>query len=314
MLMALALAALSVVLVGTRNTYTAEPPQIVHGSLRPSLGSYLGVYEPGSARNFQPIQKFAGVAGRMPNIAEYFSGWIEPFEWKFADTLHSHGIVPFVEIDPTDASISSIARGDYDNYLKLYGESVADFAHPVVIGFGEEMNATWYPWGYKRVPARTFVSAWRHLVTVFRGEGADNVTWLWTIQAYAKGVASAQPWWPGADYVTWVGIDGFYAFRSDTFNRLFGPTITNVRSFTSKPVLLSETAVAPGASQFVQISDLFRGMAADKTLGLVWFDASQSGSAYRQDWRIEDNREAEISFKLGVADDIGPAPTGSGRA
>ena len=49
------------------------------------------------------------------------------------------------------------------------------------------MNAPWYSWGYNHVPASTFIAAWRHIVTLFRQQGADNVTWLWTIQADEKG-------------------------------------------------------------------------------------------------------------------------------
>ena len=85
--------------------------------------------------------------------------------------------------DPTDASIAGIAAGSYDPYLRTFADSVRDFGRPVVIGFGHEMNATWYSWGYGHVPAATFVAAWRHIVTLFRDQGADNVTWLWTINA-----------------------------------------------------------------------------------------------------------------------------------
>ncbi len=91
---------------------------------------------------------------------------------------------------------------------------------------------------------------------------------------------------------------------------MFGKTITQVRAFTHDPILLSETAVGPAAGQFAKIQDLFHGMAAYKTLGLVWFDKSQHGSVYRQDWRLEDNVQAQISFQLGVRQgltQIGPA-------
>ena len=43
-----------------------------------------------------------------------------------------------------------------------------------------------------------------------------------------------------------------------------------------------------------------------KTLGLVWFDKPQHGGLYHQDWRIEDNVQAEISFRLGVRDELAP--------
>ena len=70
---------------------------------------------------------------------------------------------------------------------------------------------------------------------------------------------------------------------------VFGQTITQLRTFTSKPVLLSETAVGPDGNQFFEILDLFKGMAKYKTLGLVWFDKTQHGSIYHQDWRLEGN-------------------------
>ena len=42
-------------------------------------------------------------------------------------------------------------------------------------------------------------------------------------------------WWPGAQYVTWVGIDGYYFRSSDTFSSVFGRTIKQVRKFTASP-------------------------------------------------------------------------------
>jgi mannan endo-1,4-beta-mannosidase len=166
------------------------------------------------------------------------------------------------------------------------------------------MNATWYSWGWGHVRPVTFVAAWRHIVTLFRSEGANNVTWLWTIQTDGSGTGPIRDWWPGAEYVTWVGIDGYYYRPSDTFVSVFGHTIDEVRSLTGKPVLLSETAVGPHAGQFGKIQDLFRGMAAYKTLGLVWFDIAQDNGIYKQDWRIENNPAAERSFRLGVREDL----------
>ena len=54
------------------------------------------------------------------------------------------------------------------------------------------------------------MAAWRHIVTLFRAEGADNVTWLWTINRDTHGTGPIGKWWPGKAYVTWVGIDGYY--------------------------------------------------------------------------------------------------------
>jgi hypothetical protein len=144
------------------------------------------------------------------------------------------------------------------------------------------------------------VAAWRHIVTLFHEQGADNVTWLWTLNQDRPGTGPVRLWWPGAKYVTWVGIDGYYFRPSDTFSSAFSRTIDQVQAFTRKPVLLSEAAVGPAAGQFAKIGNLFNGMHRDRLLGLVWFDKVQHGSIYRQDWRIEDNSAAEVAFRLGV--------------
>jgi len=273
---------------------------VVHAALAPSLASYLGVYEPGPAR-YESIADFALEVNGQPNLVESFGGWATPFNEAYAEMLHQHGITPLVQIDPTDASVAAIAGGVYDDYLRLYADSVADFGHPVVIGFGHEMNASWYSWGDGHVPAATFVAAWRHVVTIFRQEGADNVTWLWTIQADGPGIAAAESWWPGAQYVTWVGIDDFYTRPNDTFATVFGNTIKYVKTFTSKPVLLSETAVGPEPGQLTKILNLFKGMTEYKALGLVWFDVDQNAGPNHQDWRIENNQTAAEAIRLGVA-------------
>jgi hypothetical protein len=309
MLMALAIAAAAVIFAVSRaaSSSPSRPPAAYATTLPPSPASYLGVYAARSPSVYQPVADFAKAAGRQPNLVGYYSGWAEPFATSFAERIRSHGAVTIVQIDPTYAVIADIAAGHYDRYLRSYADSVRDFGHPVVIGFGHEMNAPWYSWGYRHVPPPKFVAAWQHIVTLFRRQGADNVTWLWTINADRSDTGPIASWWPGGRYVTWVGIDGYYYRPSDTFNGVFGHTIDQVRAFTGKPVLLSETAVGPDAGQPVKIGNLFHGMRQYKTLGLVWFDMAQHQGIYHQDWRIEDNPAAEAAFRLGVRDELAPA-------
>jgi mannan endo-1,4-beta-mannosidase len=276
-------------------------PAAAHASLPAGLASYLGVYENGPPRTYQPVADFATAAGRPPNLVGYYSGWPQRFATNFAETVRRHGGVTILQMDPTNVAVAAIAAGGYDPYLRSYADSVRDFGQPVVIGFGHEMNATWYSWGYGNVSPRVFVNAWRHIVTVFRGQGADNVTWLWTLQADEPGTGPIEEWWPGARYVTWVGIDGYYYRPSDTFATVFGKTIAQVRRFTGKPVLLSETAVGPLAGQSAKIPGLFAGIRQYQALGLVWFDIAQDAGLYHQDWRIEDSPPAEAAFRLGAS-------------
>ena len=269
--------------------------------------SYLGVYATRGQVQYTGIRAFMHATGVAPDLVTYYSAWFEPFRTSFAVTAAEHGAVPLVQIEPSNVRLAAIASGKYDDYLRGFAAAVSSYHHPVILSFGHEMNAPWYSWGYGHAPAAAFVAAWRHIVTLFRGQGADNVTWLWTLQANTPGTGPLRSWWPGAGYVTWVGIDGYYYRRSDTFASIFGRTIAEVRGFTAKPVLLSETAVGPRAGQAGKIGDLFTGMRRYATLGLVWFDIPQHQGIYHQDWRIEDSPAAETAFRKGVRDELARA-------
>ena len=109
------------------------------------------------------------------------------------------------------------------------------------------MNGNWYSWGAGHVPAATWVAAWQRVVTDIRAVGGTQVTWLWTISH--RGSAPIRPYWPGAAYVSWVGIDGYFERPSDSYGSVFGSSVGQVRSFTSKPILLSEVGVGPGTGR-----------------------------------------------------------------
>ena len=210
-LVAVVIAAAAVIVAVSR--FISSPgPEAPSTSMPTAPASYLGVYEAGALHTYQPIAEFAQAAGGQPNLVGYYSGWGEPFETSFAETAGRHGATTILQWDPTLASVSKVAAGGYDTYLRSFANSVREFGHPVVIGFGHEMNAHWYSWGYGHLPASTFVAAWRHIVTLFRAQHANNVTWLWTLQADEAGTGPIASWWPGEEYVTWVGIDGYYYY------------------------------------------------------------------------------------------------------
>ena len=147
----------------------------------------------------------------------------------------------------------------------------------MIISFGQEMNGTWYPWGSAHVTAAVFIAAWRHVVTLFRSVGVTNVTWLWDVNCDLNGQYPVAPWWPGASYVDWAGIDCYYAHHDDTFAGLFVATIAQVRRLTRGPVMIGETAMTPTANEPARIYALFAGVREYGLSGLVWFDQAQSG-------------------------------------
>ena len=287
---------------GFSSAATAAPPSTAHASLPDRTAAYLGVYEPGVPHSSQLIARFSQAAGRRPDIVLYYSGWPQKFQTPFARSARRAGATVLVDMDPSNVPIAAIASGRYDVYLRSFADAVRAFSHPVIISFGHEMNGHWYSWGWTHTSPAVWVRAWRHIVTVFRRAGADNVTWLWTVNRLTASEGPIRDWWPGAAYVTWVGADGYLASPGDTFTRVFGPTITAVRALTSKPVLIAETAVGTEAGQAAKIPGLFAGVRRNRLLGLVWFDEAQHGSTYHQDWRLEGHPSAVRAFRRQLRD------------
>jgi mannan endo-1,4-beta-mannosidase len=271
---------------------------------------YLGVYEPDAPGSYAGIDQFAQAIGKQPNLVSYYSPWLEPFQLGFASSAASHGAIILVQIDATNVSLASITAGRYDDYLRSYATAVKAFGSQVILSFGHEMNGYWYSWGKQRTSPAVFVAAWRHIVTVFRGVGAGNVIWLWTVNVVdgTSLIPNPAPWWPGSSYVTWVGIDGYYNSPSSTFAQVFGPTIVDVRALTGDPILISETGAEPAVGQQAKIADLFAGIRTYGLLGFLWFDENYDG----QDWRI-DSPQVLAKFRQDAAAFFDPS-TAPGQA
>jgi hypothetical protein len=281
-------------------TFSHHPVRI---TLPAQPASYLGVYVKGAPGSYAPVGSFAAATGVKPNIALYYSGWYEKFQSAFAVQVSDNGGVPFIQLDPEHISLAAIASGAFDTFLKTFATDVAAFGasthRGVIIGFGHEMNGTWYPWGWTHVRPSTFVRAWRHVVHVFRTQGASNVTWMWTISRVLNR-GPVRPYWPGAAYVNWVGIDGYYTYPSDTFASVFLRMMAVVHRFTHDPILLSETAIGQRAGQARRIPNLLSGVRTYGLRGLVWFDMAQHGGPFKQDWRLEGHPSAVAAFRRNL--------------
>jgi hypothetical protein len=265
----------------------------------------VGVYEPGAPGSWSGISAFTRASGVKPGIVVYYSPWNNPFSTSFAQAAWGNDAYVLVQLEPKGVTLASIAAGGSDAYLRSYAEDVVAFSHPVILSFGHEMNGNWYSWGYSHTSPATFVAAWRHIVRVFRAAGAANVTWLWTVNTIAGAASSLSEWWPGAAWVNWIGIDGYYYRATDSFGSVFGSTIAVIRTFSSAPLLIAETAVGTTPNRESQIGALFAGVRAQRLAGVVWFDKAQHAGLYHQDWRLEDDPSALAAFIAAVATYLG---------
>jgi hypothetical protein len=292
--------AAAVIIYNTSSNQTGPLPD----RLPSSAGSYLGVFESGLPAKYSEVTSFAAATGSKPDIVMYYSGWFVKFPQSFAMATADNGAVPLVQMDPDTVKVAQIVSGHYDGYLSSYAEAVRAYDHPVIISFGHEMNGNWSPWGYKHTSPKVFVAAWRHIVNVFRELGANNVTWLWTVNivndARSGDVTNPAPWWPGSSYVNWVGIDGYYLKSSWQFRPLFGPTIGLVHKLTADPILIAETGALQSVGQTAKINDLFNGIQLYGLLGFVYFNSTDDSADQNKNFVIS-SQAALAAFRKGAS-------------
>jgi mannan endo-1,4-beta-mannosidase len=278
---------------------------------RPAIGTppplhYLGTLEPNTPTTYLPVSRFAAVAGREPNITVYYSPWGAPFRARFVTAAARAGAVVLVHLEPWHASMAAIAAGHWDRYLRRFATQVRHYGGQVILSFAPEADGGWYPWGWQHAHPAEWRAAWRHVVTLFRDSGASNVTWLWDISGRRPGAWHVRSLWPGAQYVDWIGVDGYYVTAADTFKSVIGDTVRAVRKFTGKPILVSEVGIGPQAGQVRKIPGLFAGIRRNHLLGLIYFDVAQHDGLYHQDWRLDGNLAAVAAFRAGVRSLHGP--------
>jgi hypothetical protein len=213
----------------------------------------------------------------------YYSGWDEPFNASFAEDAYADGIQTFVEMEPWNCGdcpggsvpeMTDIAAGGYDGYLASFGQAIKAFGHPVLVTFAHEMNGGWYPWGYDGSEGTTpeqWIAAWDHVVTVVNAQAPGLVTWIWAPNV-ELGATSIAQYWPGAQYVGEVGLDGYLSDDNATYQSEFGQTVADVRAITGLPIWITETGVNQDESAGDRLAALATAVQQAGLTGMLYFD------------------------------------------
>lgn len=202
---------------GSALTVTAGPVSRAEAAARPIM---LGYYTPPANVPHALTQVGA------PAILNSFWPWKQGFPKPFLQEAASMKAVPLLTWEPYNTTLSAIASGRDDYYVKSWARA-AHGAGRMMIRFAHEMNGSWYPWGVGvsgNTPAQ-YVAAWRHVVNLFRAAGDYNVHWIWCIGTSAPQTTIGALF-PGANYVDWMAMDGYNRDRLGRWRSLttiFGP-------------------------------------------------------------------------------------------
>jgi hypothetical protein len=254
-----------------------------------------------------------------------------PFIRMFAHAGSPYGVDNPPEQFPGDYSLENIAGGRFDAGLKAWADAARDTNIPILLEFGVEENNDWGPWagdwngagqtsfGDPALPdgPERFRLAFRHLVGLFRAEGASNVTWFFHVDSWYQPRA----WWdtyanyyPGDDVVDWVALsvygwegtgpnNGIPTFEQklQTYTGAgYVGSYADIAGVSSRPIALAEVAAPSGTPQ--QRADWITGMFATLASGrypriaeMTWWNSTDIGT------RIDLHPETKAAFRAGVA-------------
>ncbi|MBM0226167.1 MULTISPECIES: glycoside hydrolase family 26 protein [Micromonospora] len=299
----------------------------------PAGKTFIGVMTEKGPHDFTATNMFTAAAKRQPQAMLFTSGWAsDTFDRTLFDQIKGRGMLPMLAWEPWDYRpgeaahrkglptrevdrlrneqpryrLSHITRGDFDSYLRSWADGIKSLGYPVAIRFGHEMNGYWYPWCETVNGNRPgdYVKAWRHIHDLFRAAGATNVTWVWSPNnRWDDSTPKLSTLYPGDDYVDWVGISGYYStvFTSEyrSFDLIFNQTIEDIRVFTSKPLVITETGASDVNGRKAEwIEQTFQLLSRHKDIiGFIWFEVDKE-----VDWRIASSPAAARAFAKAVAD------------
>jgi hypothetical protein len=254
---------------------TSQPPFQV-----PTPSGSLAKYEPAGDRVFhgaslkgtwdsaelrRNAQAFQQVSGKKLAVVTWFASvyenrnltsWRNQYAGQL-DRVKQLGAVSLIKFSTQDsafdatrtlAPLKHINVGAYDPYFEEMAETLRDFGGPVFLSINHEMNGTWYPFSQaypgSGVTAQDYVTAWRRIVDIFRKKGADNVAFVWSPNVPDVGPVGFTSYYPGDDYVDWVGASFYSGNPVDNLSLLY-------RTYAAKkPIFITEWATSPEKNRF----------------------------------------------------------------
>lgn len=285
-----------------------------------SDGVYFGLFREGAPREMYKIDRFEKEYGLKPHFVMWYLDWKQPFSMEQCLKVLEYGAIPHIVWEPWvwgefDAiRLKNIINGDWDNYITTFARDVKRFEYPVFLRILHEFNIEGYSWSlsvndkdYDR-----YIKAYRHIVDIFRREGAYNAFFIWCPMNYSY---PNEPWndytkaYPGDDYVDWIGIDGYnwgtvQAWSQwQSFEILFREPVRILsRKYPTKPIMIAEFASSTEGGdkvKWVEEIPYYLKTTLKPVKCINWFDIKKEA-----DWRIKSPPEAVPAFKKMVKDQI----------
>ena len=278
-----------------------------------ALGAHVGQI---AHQGLQPMHNHISKTGVVPRITLVHQSWQWNGSYDAFPTSGINGIyntwpntmvmLTWSQVYGTWPTISSIADGQHDSYIREYANAVKSFGKRIILRPFAEMNGDWYKLFSSQPTA--FVNAWRRIVNIFREVGVPNVQWFWCPNATGNGYYGLEEYYPGDGYVYWVGLDGYnWAAAHNTPWQWWGEIFTGdldrlSNLYPSKRQIIGEFGchTTPGdkPAWFRDVHQYLKTNRHPKLAGIVYYDYNADGAT----WAIDQPLAALDAYKAMAQD------------
>src|SRR4029077_13353324 len=223
---------------------------------------------------------------------------------------------PVCNCQSYNENLADITKGKYYAELQRWAAGAASWSKPFFFLPCVEANGNWQPWspGHNGNTVEGFVEFWRYFHDICETEGANNISWTWTMNVDPNGrYTPYADLYPGDDCVDWLGLDGYNKgvttsnWRS--FDTIFQSSYINISALSpNKPIMITQIGCAEkGGNKGNWITDCLNSVITDypKIKAFCWFNwyftETVMGVTGKSPYEIESSKGSQSNFKNSIA-------------
>jgi len=289
----------------------------------------------------EDLESYEQTVGKTAAWVYFSNNWYRDrhFPLATATWIRDSGSVPFIRLMLRDKpfrernrhfTLDRIIQGEFDSDLRAWAREARDFASPLLVEYGTEVNGYWFPWNGRHNGRGTtdgygdpmlpdgperFRDAYRHIIDMMRQEGASNIMWAFHLNGNDhpdRRWNRFENYYPGDDYIDWIGVSAYGAQTPmdkwcDDFRDIMDAAYPRVVAMArTKPIVVLEFGVTSGNPMCDQATwaeealvDLI-GFRWPTVIGFSWWnEAWQNDNKPEHDtnMRVQDNQALADVFQ-----------------
>ncbi len=262
----------------------------------------------------EDIVGFRNKYGKKPLLVMVFVDWTRFIDEIVIKDVYSQNCTLFVSWEPWQAvtkkgiDYDGLLSGEYDEYILNFAKHLNATEKEVFIRFAHEMNGNWYPWSGTKIGRDKYISIYRYIRDIFDRIHTTNVKWVFCVnwEDVPKEKNHFMLYYPGDEYVDYVGIDGYNWGDTESWSRwmnfkdIFERRYKEITTYLKRPVMITEfSSASSGGNKSIWIKEAMNDIKRMKNIeAFILFNVDKE-----TDWSFPADEDSGRELKKQLEND-----------